>query len=250
MGVRGFTEDGFLDGRIRVRQLRRGLRSGLDAVMLAAAVPALSHDTVLELGSGAGIASLCLAARVPNCTITGFEVDAELVSLANDNATANRMADRVTFLQSDVVNLHSELRTEFNHVFCNPPFHGVEGEMSPDESRALALQDSGDLSRWLETGVKRTASNGTFIVILRADRLGEALGALPENGVSVFPLWPKPGTIAKRVLIQFRRGKRTPLTLLPGLTLHEANGRYTPEADSILRNAAAVSINSPQRPRR
>jgi tRNA1(Val) A37 N6-methylase TrmN6 len=247
MGVTEFTEDGFLDGRIRVRQFTGGFRSGLDAVMLAAAVPAQAGDTVLELGSGAGVATLCLAARVPDCTIIGVEVAAELVSLANDNAAANEMAGRVTFVQADVLNLPSELRMEFDHVFCNPPFHDPEGERSPDGGRALALQDSGDLKRWLEMGVKRTASNGSFTIVLRADRLGEALDALPEHGVSVFPLWPKRDVAAKRVLIQLRRASRAPFTLLSGLVLHEQDGQYTPEADAVLRYAAPLVIGESRR---
>ena len=244
MDVTEFTEDAFLDGRVRARQFTRGFRSGLDAVMLAAAVPAREGDTVLELGSGAGVASLCVAARVSDCTIIGVEISADLVSLATDNAAANGMADRVRFFHADVLDLPPELRVPFDHVLCNPPFHDAEGERSPDESRARALQDAGDLSRWLETGVKRTASNGTFTVILRADRLREALGALSECGVSVFPLWPKRQLAAKRVLIQVERGKRTQLTLLPGLVLHQAYGHYTPEADAILRGRAAVQFST------
>jgi tRNA1(Val) A37 N6-methylase TrmN6 len=61
----------FLDGKVRVEQSATGFRSGLDAVMLAAAVPARPGQAALELGAGAGTASLCLAARVPHVTITG-----------------------------------------------------------------------------------------------------------------------------------------------------------------------------------
>jgi tRNA1(Val) A37 N6-methylase TrmN6 len=211
--------------------------------MLAAAVPAKCSDSVLELGSSAGVASLCVTARVPDCMTTGVEIDAKLVALANENAAANAMANRVRFVQADVLNLPARLRASFDHVLCNPPFHDYAGKTSADELRAQALQDFGDLPRWLETGVKRTASNGTFTIILRSDRLREALDALPEHGLSVFPLWPKRDIPAKRVLIQLRRGSRAPLSLLPGLVLHENDGRYTPEADAILRGRAGIPVN-------
>ena len=242
MGVRDLTEDGFLGGRIRVRQLARGFRSGLDAVMLAAAVPAKAGDAVLELGTGAGVASLCLAARISDCTITGVEIDADLVSLANENAAANGMAPRVHFLQADVLNLPQDLRAPFDHVMCNPPFHDESGDKSPDQSREQALRDVGDLAHWIGVGVKRTASNGTFTIILRADRLNRALTVLPDCGVRIFPLWPKRGAAAKRVLIQFRPGSRALLQLLSGLILHEEDGRFTPEADAILRGNAALPL--------
>ena len=80
----------------------------------------------------------------------------------------------------------------------------------------------------------------TSATILRADRLAEALTALPEGGVTVFPLWPRAGVAAKRVIVQARRGRRAPLQMLPGLVLHAAEGRYTPEADAVLREGASL----------
>jgi tRNA1(Val) A37 N6-methylase TrmN6 len=230
------VDDRFLGGRVAVRQLGEGFRSGLDAVMLAAAVPARAGDNVLELGAGAGAASLCLAARVADCRVTAVEIDAELADLIRQNAQSNRAA--VEAVCADVLDLPSELKREFAHVFCNPPFH--EGEASPDAARDRALRDTGRLADWMETGVRRTVSGGTFTTIIRADRLGEALAALPATGIAVFPLWPRAGEQAKRVIVQATKGARAPLALLGGLVLHEADGRYTREADAVLRDGAAL----------
>lgn len=235
------TEDGFLDGRVIVNQPARGFRSGLDAVMLAAAVPAKSGDDILELGAGAGAASLCLAARLERCRISGAEIDPALVALANGNAQANGLATRVNFVAADVFDLPRSLRKSFAHVFCNPPFHGDEGQRSPSPSRRKAKHDEGTLAQWLEAGLKRTVSNGTFTLIIRADRLAEALAALPDGGVSVFPLWPKAGAAAKRVVVQAKKSARAPLALLSGLVLHDGGG-FTKEADAVLRGQARLEI--------
>jgi tRNA1(Val) A37 N6-methylase TrmN6 len=233
--VTGFTEDTFLNGRVRLSQRVRGFRSGLDAVILAAAVPASAGDEILELGAGSGAGSLCLAARVPGCQILGVEIDPALAQLANDNAAANGLGKRVRFAAADVFDLPKPLRRSFDHVFCNPPFHGTEGARPPEARRARALHDEGRLPDWLAAGVKRTASGGTFTAILRADRLRESLGVLPELGVSVLPLWPKKHEPAKRVILSVHKSSRAPLKLLPGLVLHEKGGGYTPDADAILR---------------
>ena len=58
------TEDAFLAGRLRLRQFRRGHRSGHDAILLASAVPAHAGERVIEFGAGAGAAGLALARRV------------------------------------------------------------------------------------------------------------------------------------------------------------------------------------------
>lgn len=232
--------DTFLDGRVRVTQPETGFRAGLDAVMLAAAIPAQHGQSALELGSGAGTASLCLAARVPGLTVTGVEIDGLLVALAQANAAANGAA--VRFAAADIFALPAELKRDFDQVFCNPPFHG-EGQTSPNAARATALMDGGKLSDWLKLGLQRTVSDGFFTAILRADRLNEALGALPERGVCALPLWPRAGGAPKRVIVQARKGSRAPFALLPGLVLHQENGAWTNESEAVLRRGEALALS-------
>lgn len=239
------TDDRFLGGRVKVRQPLRGFRAGLDAVMLAAAVPANRGEEVLELGAGVGTASLCLASRIENLMVAGIEIDPALVKLANANAAENGMDARVSFVAGDALAPPEELRQQFDHVFCNPPFHGEENQSSPDEGRALALHDDEvHLAEWFAAGLKRTAPGGSLTVILRADRLSEALCALPQRGVAIFPLWPRAGVPAKRILVQARPGARTAFAILPGLVLHEAEGGYTKEADAVLRDGGSLALDS------
>ncbi|HEY8948964.1 MAG TPA: methyltransferase [Rhizomicrobium sp.] len=236
------TEDKFIGGRVLVRQMEEGFRSGLDAVMLAASIPAREGEEVLELGSGAGAASLCLARRT-NCAVFGIEIDHALTALADENAAENDLSERVRFVAGDIRDMPADLRRSFEHVMCNPPFHDEEGQTSPDAGRTLALQDRGLLGDWLTAGMKRVVSNGTFTVILRADRMQEALNVLGERGVCAFPLWPRAGEAAKRILIRAVKGSRAPFALQPGLVLHDEGNKYTRAANAILRDGASLDIS-------
>jgi tRNA1Val (adenine37-N6)-methyltransferase len=229
----------FLNGRVIVRQPEKGFRAGLDAVMLAAAVA--DGATALELGAGAGTASLCLAARLKDIAITGLEIDPDLVRLANDNAATNGMEKNVRFAAANIFALPLEFKREYDGVFLNPPFHG-DGQAPPDPERALALMDDGTLQVWLEAGLKRVVSGGYLTAILRADRLNEALMALPLGGISALPLWPRSGEAARRVLVQARKGSKANFRLLPGLTLHDETGAYTPDAAAILLGESALAL--------
>lgn len=229
----------FLNGRVIARQPEKGFRAGLDAVMLAAAVP--EGATALELGAGAGTASLCVAARLKDVVITGLEIDPDLVRLANENAALNRMSDHVRFACANIFALPLEFKREYDSVFLNPPFHG-DGQMPPDPSRARALMDQGTLPDWLEAGLKRVVSGGCLTAILRADRLNEALAALPLGGITVLPFWPRSGEAARRILVQARKGSKASFRLLAGLALHDETGAYTPEADAILRGESALAL--------
>ncbi|HEY6579319.1 MAG TPA: methyltransferase [Rhizomicrobium sp.] len=238
--------DRFLDGRIVARQPVDGFRASIDAVMLAAAIPARHRDELLELGSGAGVASLCVAARVRDCRICGVEIVADLVAIACANARANGMEPRLSFQCADALARDGSLRRDFDHVFCNPPFHATGGKASPDRTRALALQDTGRLEEWLAAGMSRAKPGGTFTAILRTDRLSEALRVLPTRGVTVFPLWPHAGDASKRVIVQLCRNSRAPLVLHAGLVLHDKGGRYTDDAEEVLRRAGSLALAGPR----
>ena len=210
--------------------------------MLAAAVPAKAGQIALELGSGSGAASLCLASRMPDLAVTGVEIDTSLAACANSNAATNEMSDRVNFIAADIFSLPSVLKRDFDLVLANPPFHGG-GQNSPNPARLAALADSGKLANWLKVGLQRTVSSGYFTTIIRADRLDEGLAALPQGGVSICPLWPQAGEPAKRVILVVRKGAATPIRLLPGLILHAASGGYTSEADAVLRRGEALALS-------
>jgi tRNA1Val (adenine37-N6)-methyltransferase len=239
------SEDRFLGGRFVARQPLHGFRAGTDAVMLAAAVPAQAGEELLELGSGAGIASLAVAVRVPGCGIIGAELALELVRLAGENARTNAMERRVRFDEADALNLPEPLRRSFDHVFLNPPFHET-GQISPSEERALAREDAGRLGDWFSAGLKRVRAGGTLTAILRADRLAEALKKLPQQGVVILPLWPRSGEAAKRVIVQVRKNSHAASALLAGIILHEADGSYTREADAVLRGGDPLALASPR----
>jgi tRNA1(Val) A37 N6-methylase TrmN6 len=239
------TRDGFLDNRIRVQQPRRGFRAGHDSVLLAAAVPARPGDSVLELGAGAGVASLCLAARVPECRILGVEQDPALVALANDNAKSNGLADRVVFVAGDArsVTPHG---APFDQIFFNPPFHPAGGQKSQAEARDRAMRDSDDaVSSWTRRAASLARPGGSITVILRADRQRELQGDFPARS-EVLSLLPRAGEPAKRVIVRLTPGMAAQ-TLCAELVLHEDDGRPTRAAEAVLRNGAALPFDYPFR---
>jgi tRNA1(Val) A37 N6-methylase TrmN6 len=248
VSAEGLTLDRFLGGRIVAAQPSGGFRAGHDTVLLAAAVPAESGSIALELGSGVGIASLCLAVRVSGVRIIGIEIDPELVRLANDNAAHNNVADRVSFLSGDAgagldastLQSTSPLWGEpapdliggrtavarqresgsggglFDHVFFNPPFHPDSAHSSPIASRDRATRDSSDAVRtWTERALPLVRDGGTVTAIVRADRVDDVLDAARGYSGLVFPLFPRAGAAPKRVIIRIIKTERISPTPLP-----------------------------------
>ena len=74
MGPGRLTKDTLLNGRVRLQQPAEGYRAAIDPVFLAASILALPGEKLLELGCGAGAASLCLAWRIPAVAVVGVDL--------------------------------------------------------------------------------------------------------------------------------------------------------------------------------
>ena len=240
------TEDTLLGGNVRLRQPRKGFRAAIDTVLLAASVPAKSGQSVLELGTGTGGAALCLCHRVADLKISGMDINPSAVALARENILLNGVGEYVDAIIGDVAEpLPKDFDGSFDHVMMNPPFLPENTDhVSPNADRALATKETGtDFQQWFKFGHDALLHKGYLTVIHRADRLAELIKALPSNfgGVSIFPLWPHQGEEARRVIVQVRKGVRTPARILPGLLIHNTDGSYDDAAKCVF-NGAALAL--------
>jgi tRNA1(Val) A37 N6-methylase TrmN6 len=243
------TEDAFLGGRIRLRQPAEGYRAAIDPVLLAAAVPAVAGERVADLGCGVATAALCLLARVPGATVAGLELQAALAALAAENAALNGCADHLAVAVGDVADPPSGYEAgSFDHVMLNPPYLEPGAARAPalELRRIATVEGAPPLEAWLARALDLLRPRGSLTVIHRADRLERLLTALASGagGLAVFPLWPRQGEEARRVLVQARKGSGGPLRLLPGMVLHETSGTYTAAAEAVLRDAAGLALCS------
>ncbi|HYP63611.1 MAG TPA: methyltransferase domain-containing protein [Acidocella sp.] len=235
------TAGGLLGNRLIYKQLAEGHRSGFEPVLLAATVPARPGEMVLEAGTGAGAALLCLAARVPGVRGVGVERVAELVALANENFKLNELY-HLSAVQADATALPFTAQS-FDHVLANPPWFGTADTASPDSARDLAHRTTpGLLEAWIAELGRVVRPKGSVSLILPATSFATAAGALRAQKcgeVTLLPLWPRAGQAAKMVILTARKASRAADKLLPGLVLHDEAG-ITPAAQAVLRDGAAL----------
>lgn len=234
------TYDSFLGGSIQVQQPQTGYRAGIDAVLLAASIPAMSNQSILDIGCGVGTVSLCLNARIEHLTIHGFDGQPALVSLAQTNA---QHLNNVTFFQSllqDEINLQ---KNSFDHVITNPPyFKKQHSTLTNNLIRLQADFESIDLAEWINLCLKYVKPKGMLSVIHCASRLDEIIQSIQikRKSITIIPLWPSAEREANRVIIQIVKDSAAPLKICPGLVIH-ANGQYTQHCEQILRFGAPLN---------
>lgn len=245
------TRDGFLGGRIHVRQPREGFRSSVDAVLMAAAVPARAGQSVLELGCGAGAGILCLAARVGGLDLAAIEVQADYADLARRNAAEAGIA--VDVHAGDLARMPPALKARrFDHVMANPPYFPRGGGTSArDRGREAALRETETpLADWVRAGMRRLTDGGTLTMIQSADRLPALIAALPAEGlgITLLAVHPRDGRPAGRVILRAVKGGRAAFRIAPPFVLHEGathlrdGDDYSRRAAAILRDGAALEF--------
>jgi tRNA1(Val) A37 N6-methylase TrmN6 len=237
------TEGHLLGGKVRYLQARRGYRSGLEPVLLAAAIPARSGQRVLEGGSGAGATLLCLAARVTAVHGLGIDQDPVALAAARRNAAANGWLN-LEFRLGELETLR--MPGDFDHACANPPYHDAGGTPSPDPSRRAAKTAGPDtLGEWAGVLARSLRRRGTLTFVLPPAMLPAAMAAFAAAGcppTAALPFWPKHAQPAHLLLLRGVKGSRAPFRLLPGKVLHNADGDFTDEAQAVLRGGVALDL--------
>ena len=238
------SSDAFLSGRLSLLQPRKGYRAGIDPILLAAAVPAKPGQSVLDLGCGAGAAILALAARVPELTVTGVEVQPGYAQLAQRNAERNAIA--LDVVQSDLVALPDDLKQrQFDHVIANPPyFDPNRRSAATDRGRETALAEQTPLETWIDVAARRLAPKGMLHMIHRIERLPDVLAACGSRvgALEILPLCARQGKAAHLMLLRARKGGRADFRLHAPLILHEGTRHdgdrdsYQPAISAVLRD--------------
>jgi release factor glutamine methyltransferase len=76
---------------------------------------------IADVGTGSGAIALALAHSNPQLHVTALDLSPDALAVAAGNASTHRLKDRITFLQSDLLNT-LPAQTLFDAVVSNPPY--------------------------------------------------------------------------------------------------------------------------------
>jgi tRNA1(Val) A37 N6-methylase TrmN6 len=246
------SDDLFLGGALTIRQPRNGFRAGTVAVLLAALITpeTVAAGPVIDVGAGVGVVGLCVAARCPAAHVTLIERDPQLAGLASGNVDRNGLRDRVTVVETDITRAtlaleRAEIESEtFAVVLANPPYHDDRRSTAAGSLlKTVSHQMPEDgLEGWARFMCRMAAPGGRVAMIHKADALPRILSAFEGRfgSMAVLPIYSRAGEPAIRVIVEGIKGSRAPMTLKPGLVLHEPGQNFVPEVEAIFRFGAAL----------
>lgn len=234
-----------------VQPRETGHRSGVDAMILSAAVPSAFAGRLADFGAGAGAAGLAVASRCHSATVTLVENSPDMAGFAMltlDHANNARFAGRASLLVADVA-LAGRAREKagladgsFDYVIMNPPFNAARDRPTPDplKQQAHVLQD-GLLEAWIRSAAAVVRPRGGLAIIARPVSLPDILAALEGRfgSAEIVPVHPRADAPAIRVVVRARRASRGRLSLMPPLVLHDGDV-FSARADAINNGRASL----------
>jgi tRNA1(Val) A37 N6-methylase TrmN6 len=248
------TVDVFHRGRfVLVQPKGAGHRAGVDAMILAAAVPGDFTGRLADLGAGAGAAGLAVASRCPQARVTLIERDPLMIDHANKtlkHESNQSLASRISLIESDVT-LTGKHRVAagladnaFDFAIFNPPFNSAQDRQTPDPVKAAAhVMEDGLFESWLRTVAAIVRPGGGMALIARPQSIGDILASLKGRfgGLRIVPVHPREGEAAIRIVVTATHGSRAAMRLESPLILHGPEGHaFTPRAEAIINGLAGL----------
>jgi release factor glutamine methyltransferase len=86
---------------------------------------------ILDIGTGSGILAITLALEIPNATVTATDISSAALAVARRNADTLSAADRIRFVESDLLAAACVSQDRFDCIVSNPPYVATSEVLEP-----------------------------------------------------------------------------------------------------------------------
>lgn len=240
-----YTLDSIISPEFRFYQPARGYRVNIDTLILYGFASHHARGRVLEIGPASGVVSLLLSRQSGISDVTGVEIEDDLYHASLKNLHLHGAGNRVRFLHDDINRYKTLFRGQtFDSIVTNPPFcREGTGKIGAGSTTRSARHDS---SLTLD-GLFRAARyllkpKGYLIMLFMTRRIDEVFACIRGFHAEVLRfVHRKQDRPSDIFLLLARKGGGKPLSIVPPLIVHEADG-YSPELSSLLHAPARPEI--------
>jgi len=144
------------------------------------------RSKILDVGTGSGVIALSLAAKFPEAEVVAVDISDDALALAQENASRLKVADRVRFLKS---NLLENVKRSFDVIAANLPYistqdrHTLSREVLHDPAVALFASAQGDelMRELIAQAPSRLRPGGMLALEIGLGQSDALLSALAEK---------------------------------------------------------------------
>lgn len=212
---------------------------GTDALLLAAFAAPKKKDTVCDFGTGCGILPLLWCREQTPVSVTAVDIQHDACALVNSAIALNNLETRLRVVCADIRDKKAvKSLGHFDLVTMNPPYYTVgSGFVSRTEAARTARHETACSFEDAASAAEEVLRfGGRFCLCFRPERLCDAVCALRASGLEPKRMRfvaARAGKVPRLTLLEARKGGRPGLRVLPTLYLHESDGSYTREAQTM-----------------
>ena len=157
---------------------------GTDAVLLAEFSNIKKSDRVADFCSGTGAVGFFSFLRYSQEHTIFVDIDSEMIALSEKTAEINGIADKFSFISSDIKNCDIK-NDSLNYITVNPPyFHEKSGKINANKNLVNARHAYDfSLPDLFLTSYRALKDGGKIAIIQRTDYLSEVVFEMKKNRI-------------------------------------------------------------------
>ncbi|AWZ47466.1 SAM-dependent methyltransferase [Clostridiaceae bacterium 14S0207] len=224
---------------IKVIQKKDGFRFGVDAVLLANFANVKKNHNVVDLCSGTGIIPFILAGKTECSSVTGIEIQEDMVEMAKRTSKLNNLEERIKFVNENLTNLkYIKSMSKVDVVTVNPPYKlRNAGIVNPEDKMAIARHEiCCNLEDVIISAKTLLKDRGRFYMVHRPERLVDILTLMRQHKLEpkrIRMIHPSANKAPNIVLIEGQRDGGKFFKWEDPLYVHNEDGSYTKEIEEI-----------------
>jgi tRNA1Val (adenine37-N6)-methyltransferase len=224
---------------IHIIQKKDAFRFGVDAVLLANFAKVKKGMKVIDLCTGTGIVPFILAGKTEASSISGVEIQEEMVEMAERSVQFNKLEKRLNFINGDLKDMKLMKSLErVDVVTVNPPYKlQNSGLINPSDKNAIARHE---ICCTLEDVIAASRivlkDNGRIYMVHRPERLADILCLMRKYKIEpkrIRLVHPNSKKAPNIVLVEGQRDGGAFLKWEPPLYVYKDEGGYSEEIDKI-----------------
>lgn len=229
-------------------------RFSMDALLLARFAASPKIRKAIDLGTGCGIIGLTMLLENSELSVTGVDIQKQLILAAEQNAQLLGVAEKFHTLHTDIATIRkSTLKAESaDIVVSNPPYRRQnQGRHAATQERTCALFEThGALDTFMQAASFLVKNKGTFCCIFPAERLEELMLTCKQNRLTpkrIKFIHSKSDQNGVLVLLEARKNGNCGVIVEPPLILYHGTGEDTALTDEALTYCPYLKCNARNR---
>ena len=223
---------------LKIIQNKKGFCFGIDSILLVDFSKGIKNNSnVLDLGTGTGIIPILLSGKTNAKSFTGIEVQEEVADMALRSVKLNKLENKITIVNRDILDLEYDNNT-FDVIVTNPPYKEKGTGLKNEDKRKIISrhETTAKLEDFIMITKKLLKDKGEFYMVNRPERLVDILNCMRKYKIepkNIRFVYANHNSEPKLVLIKGIKNARPFLKIDKNLYIYDKDGNYTDEIKGI-----------------